>query len=168
MAAPNPASAHRIGLGTDRHRLEGGRPLWIGGVEIPASAGAVAHSDGDVVLHSIADAILGAIGAGDIGELFPDDDDRIKGISSDRIIRRVITEAAEVGFTPVNVDVVVELEKPRLTPHRREVRARIAALLGISPQAVGFKGKTGEGVGDVGGGRTIEATAVVLMVLKED
>lgn len=160
-------SPHRIGLGTDRHRLEGGRPLWIGGVEIPAPAGAVAHSDGDVVLHAISDAILGAIGAGDIGELFPDDDDQYRGIASAKIIEKAMAEARERGYSPVNVDVVVEVERPKLQPHRREVKAAIADLLGISPMAVGFKGKTGEGVGEVGSGRTIEATAVVLMAMKE-
>ena len=156
-------SSHRIGLGTDRHRLEAGRPLVLGGVTIPSEVGAVGHSDADVVLHSLSDALLGAVGEGDIGELFPDTDPRYAGLDSRRIVEEALRRVEACGYRAENVDIVIELERPKLLPHRPEMRRSIAALLSIAEDAVGVKAKTGEGLGPVGEGKMIAATAVVLL-----
>lgn len=160
MATP---PSYRIGLGTDLHRLVEGRPLWLGGVEIPSDRGADAHSDGDVILHSVADALLGALALGDIGELFPDRDPKWAGLASRVIVeearRRLEARSARV----VNVDVVVELERPKLLPHRERIRGELAGLLGIPLESAFIKAKTGEGLGPVGEGKAIAATAVALV-----
>ena len=161
---PQPASPDfRVGLGTDRHRLEPGRPLLLGGVGIPSEVGAVGHSDADVILHSLSDALLGAVGEGDIGELFPDTDPALAGLDSRRILAEARRRLESRGFRTENVDVVVELERPKVLPHRAEIRRSLAALLGVAPERVGVKAKTGEGLGPVGEGRLIAATAVVLV-----
>ena len=157
-------SPHRIGLGTDRHRLEPGLPLVLAGVTIPSEIGAVGHSDADVVFHSLADALLGAVGEGDIGELFPDTDPRYQGLDSRRIVEEALRRVQLRGFQAENVDIVIELERPKLLPHRPAMRTSIVALLGVEESCVGVKAKTGEGLGPVGEGKMIAATAVVLLV----
>ncbi|MEE8142052.1 MAG: 2-C-methyl-D-erythritol 2,4-cyclodiphosphate synthase [Planctomycetota bacterium] len=154
---------YRVGFGTDLHRLEGGRPLVIGGVSIPASKGAVGHSDADVALHALADALLGAVAQGDIGELFPDDDEAHRGLDSAHILREALARVRGVGGEVVNVDLVVELEEPRLLPHRDKIRQRIAELLEIAVGKVSFKAKSGEGLGPIGEGEAVSAQAVVLL-----
>ena len=153
----------RIGLGTDLHRLEEGRPLFVGGVEIPSTKGAVGHSDGDVALHALTDALLGATASGDIGERFPDTDEANRGIDSRIILKSVVDEISEQGFEVVNVDIVVELQAPRIAPHRDAIRERVASLLGVTTDRVGLQAKTGEGVDAVGTGVAISARAVVLI-----
>ena len=153
----------RIGLGTDLHRLEEGRPLLVGGVEIPSLVGAVGHSDGDVVLHALTDALLGATASGDIGERFPDTDAANRGIDSRTILKSVVDEISEQGFEVVNVDIVVELQAPRIAPLRDAIRERVANILGVSVDRVGLQAKTGEGLDAVGTGAAISARAVVLI-----
>jgi 2-C-methyl-D-erythritol 2,4-cyclodiphosphate synthase len=158
----------RIGLGTDRHRLAPGDALRIGGVAVPAAVRAVGHSDADVVLHALSDALLGAVAEGDIGEHFPDTDPAHAGLDSRRIVEEARRRVARHGYAVGNVDVVVELERPKLAPHRRAIRASIAALLELPLERVGLQAKTGEGLGEVGEGRIIAATAVVLLVPAEE
>lgn len=153
----------RVGLGTDLHRLEAGRELWVGGVCIPADRGAVGHSDADVVLHAVADALLGSIAATDIGELFPDTDPRLLGLDSAVIVRAARDQVLARGYRVVNVDVVVDLERPKLAPHRDAIRQRLAELLAVDVTCVGFKAKTGEGLGAVGSAKAIACQAVVLV-----
>ncbi|MBI3467273.1 MAG: 2-C-methyl-D-erythritol 2,4-cyclodiphosphate synthase [Planctomycetes bacterium] len=153
----------RVGIGHDTHRLIEGRPLVLGGVTVPHNRGLAAHSDGDVVLHAVADALLGAAALGDIGELFPDSDLRYYGIASAEIIRQVVTRVIAAGWRPVNVDVVVHAEQPKLGSHKQAMRQRIGQLLGLDAAAVSVKAKTGEGVGPVGRAEAISCEAVVLI-----
>ena len=153
----------RIGHGYDVHRLVAGRPLFLAGVEIPHDRGLLGHSDGDVVLHAICDAVLGAMGAGDVGQHFPDSDERYLGIDSSELLRRVATLMRDEGWCVSNIDVTIRAEEPRLAPHRHAMRNRVAELLGISITCVSMKAKTNEGLDAVGRGEAIAATAVVLL-----
>ncbi len=153
----------RVGLGFDVHRLAPGRRLVLAGVAVPAEIGPEAHSDGDAALHAVADAVLGAAGLGDLGEHFPDTDPAWKDASSADILGRVLAMAAEAGWRPVNVDVNVILERPKLGPHKAAMRTRLAELLGVAVDAVGLKARTLEGLGPVGAGRAVAAQAVMLM-----
>jgi 2-C-methyl-D-erythritol 2,4-cyclodiphosphate synthase len=151
----------RAGIGWDSHRLEGGRPLILGGVEIPGTGrGLVGWSDADVLVHAVIDALLGAAGLGDIGEHFPDDDPRWKGASSIELLHTVR------GMLPApvgNVDVTVICEAPKLSPHRDAMRARLAGALELETAAVNVKFTTGEGMGYVGRGEGIAALAVATL-----
>ncbi len=154
---------YRVGIGTDLHRLVENRPLIIGGVRIPSSRGALGHSDGDAALHALADALLGAAAQGEIGELFPDDDGSLEGLDSGEILSEALRRVHAVGGKVVNVDLVVQLERPRLLPYREPIRRRIAELLQVPFSRVFFKAKSGEGLGAIGEGRAIAAQAVVLI-----
>jgi 2-C-methyl-D-erythritol 2,4-cyclodiphosphate synthase len=160
----------RIGHGYDLHRLEpvppagAGRPLMLGGVAIPSDRGPVSHSDGDALLHAVTDAILGALGAPDIGELFPDSAPENAGRDSADFLREATRRLAAAGYAIGNLDATVILERPKLAPHKPQVRARLAELLGVDPSRVNVKGKTHEGVDAVGEGRAVEAHAVVVIV----
>jgi 2-C-methyl-D-erythritol 2,4-cyclodiphosphate synthase len=150
-----------VGIGYDSHRLEGGRRLVIGGVEIPGAArGLVAWSDGDVLVHAVIDALLGAAGLGDIGQHFPDTDQRWRGADSIEMLREVL---ALLPSPPANVDATVVCEAPKLAPHRDGMRSRIAEALGLDPAAVNVKFTTGEGMGFVGRGEGIAALAVATL-----
>lgn len=153
----------RVGEGWDLHRLSPDRLLWLGGIRIEAPAGEVAHSDGDVLLHAVIDALLGGAALGDIGLYFPPSDPKWKDADSKDLTRKAIALVREAGYSPVNLDCTVITEKPRLGPHREAIRASLAALLGMEPEAVSVKAKTKEGVDAVGEGRAIEARAVVLL-----
>jgi 2-C-methyl-D-erythritol 4-phosphate cytidylyltransferase / 2-C-methyl-D-erythritol 2,4-cyclodiphosphate synthase len=153
----------RVGVGYDLHRLVEGRPLILGGVDIPAERGALGHSDADVVCHSVTDAILGAARAGDIGQHYPDTDPRWKGASSIELLREVTALVRGRGFAVENVDVVVILERPKIGPHREAIQLRLAGALGIDASRVSVKGKTNEGVDAVGRGEAIAAHAVCLL-----
>ncbi len=153
----------KAGLGYDLHRLVPGRKLIIGGVSLPSDTGCLAHSDGDVLVHSLIDALLGAGGLGDIGQWFPDTDPAFKDISSLELLRRVMAELRQAGFTVLNTDSVVILEKPKLGPYFRDMRANLASLLGIEPDRVGLKAKTSEGVGEVGSGQAVACWTVALL-----
>lgn len=153
----------RTGLGYDSHRLAEGRKLILGGVEIPAEQGLQGHSDADVLLHALTDALLGAAAQGDIGELFPPSDPQWRGAASSVFVRHAAELLESYGWSVVNVDAVVQLERPKLLPYRDRIRNNIAALLKVKPSAVGFKAKTGEGVGLVGTGVLAEAHVIVLI-----
>jgi 2-C-methyl-D-erythritol 2,4-cyclodiphosphate synthase len=153
----------KVGLGYDLHRLVPGRPLVVGGISLPSEVGCLAHSDGDVLVHSIIDAMLGAKGEGDIGQRFPDNDQAYEGFSSLNLLVRVMEEIKGAGFTVVNTDSLVLLEKPRLFPHINSMKANLCPLLGVSPQSVGIKAKTSEGLGEIGSGQAIACWTVVLL-----
>jgi len=153
----------RIGQGWDLHRLVAGRPLMIGGVEVPSDLGEDAHSDGDVLLHAIIDAILGAAALGDIGTHFPPSDPKWKGADSRDLARRAAALVRDSGWEIGNIDCTVVLERPRLGTHREAIRESVAACLGIELGAVSFKAKTSEGVDAAGEGRAVEAQAIALL-----
>jgi 2-C-methyl-D-erythritol 2,4-cyclodiphosphate synthase len=156
-------SAFRIGLGEDTHRLELGGPLRLGGIDIPHDRRLVGHSDADVLLHAVTDALLGAAGLSDIGELFPDTDPANRGRDSAEMLTIAAQNVAAAGFRVVNLDCVVSAERPKISPHKVAIRRRIAGILGIEPQQVGLKAKTGEGVGPIGAGEIIAARCVALL-----
>ena len=137
--------------------------LILAGVEIPHPSGPAGHSDGDAVLHAVTDAILGAAGMDDLGSLFPDDDPGLEGIASSKLLLRAQEELTRAGWRVVNVDVVIATEGPRIAPHRREMRASIAGLLGIEVGLVNLKGKSVEGMGALAGGAGIAVQAVCLL-----
>lgn len=153
----------RSGFGYDLHRLVPGRRLLLGGIEIPFDKGPAGHSDGDVILHALTDALLGAAALGDIGEHFPPSDPRWKDADSEQFVRHARELIEGAGYRTVNVDVVVVLERPKLLPHREEIRHKLCAMLGLSPDAVSVKAKTSEGVGPVGRGEAVEAYATVML-----
>lgn len=157
------AVPYRVGLGHDTHRLETGRRLVIGGLEIPHEKGFVAHSDGDVLLHAITDAILGAAALGDIGEWFPDTDPQYRGADSRVLLRAAVDAVRERGWTVVNVDCTVFAQRPKLSPYKQSMAQAIAATLDIPADAVNVKAKTGEKVGPVGHEESIDASAIVML-----
>ncbi|HZI18732.1 MAG TPA: 2-C-methyl-D-erythritol 2,4-cyclodiphosphate synthase [Pyrinomonadaceae bacterium] len=154
----------RVGIGHDTHRLAEGRPLVLGGVRVESERGAVGHSDADALTHAIMDAILGAMCEGDIGLHFPDREPQWKGSDSLQLLARVMWLATGRGYRVGNVDATVMLERPRLRPHVQEMRENLAAVLGVSPDCVSVKAKTGEGLDSVGELRAVSAQAVVLLV----
>ena len=154
----------RVGHGHDTHRLTRGRSLILGGVAIDYERGLDGHSDADVLLHAIIDAIFGAAGLGDIGQWFPDSDPQWAGADSTALLTTAVREVRGKNWTIVNLDCTISAEEPRLSPHRVAIRNRVAELLGIPPDNVNVKAKTGEGVGPVGRKEAISADAVVLLV----
>ncbi len=153
----------RVGLGYDAHQLVAGRPLILGGVAIPYHLGLLGHSDADVLSHAIGDALLGAVGAGDLGAHFPDQDPAYKDISSLILLGRIVQIVRDRGFQPVNLDATVVAEKPRLAPHIPEMKAKLAPILGLTPEDVNIKATTTEHMGFAGRGEGIAAYAVVLV-----
>ena len=153
----------RIGIGHDTHRLVEGRPLILGGVAIPHERGLEGHSDADAVLHAVTDALLGAAALGDIGELYPDTDPRWKDADSARLLAEVLRRVAERGWTPVNLDVTIHAQRPKLSLYKAAMRERLAALTGLPLDAVNVKAKTGERVGPVGREEAICCDAAVLL-----
>lgn len=153
----------RVGLGYDAHRLVPGRPLILGGVEIPHPQGLLGHSDADVLSHAIGDALLGAVGAGDLGTHFPDRDPAYKDISSLILLERIMAMVRDRGFAPVNVDATVVAQEPRLAPHIPKMQANLARVLGLTPMDINIKATTTEHMGFAGRGEGISAYAVVLV-----
>ncbi len=153
----------RVGLGYDSHRFEAGRPLMLGGVEIPGAVGLKGHSDADVLIHAIIDALLGAAARGDIGSHFPDTDPAYAGADSTKLLTAVVAELTENGYRVGNVDATVICETPKLRPHVEVIRARLADLLGIDVSCVSVKGKTNERMDDVGAGLGIVVHCVALL-----
>jgi 2-C-methyl-D-erythritol 2,4-cyclodiphosphate synthase len=149
-----------IGFGYDTHRLVAGRPLILGGVRVEHDLGLEGHSDADVLTHAIIDAVLGAAGLGDIGEHFPDTDERWRGADSIDMLRRAAQLVAGEGLRVVNVDATVVLERPKLAPHRAAMRGRLAGALGLDDRQVNVKATRGEGMGFVGRGEGAVAMAV--------
>jgi 2-C-methyl-D-erythritol 2,4-cyclodiphosphate synthase len=151
----------RAGIGYDSHRFEAGRRLVLGGVEIEgAERGLAGHSDADALTHAVIDALLGAAGLGDIGEHFPDTDERWRDADSIELLREVRDLLAAQGLAPRNVDATVVCEAPKLGPYRDAMRARLADATGLEVAAVGVKFTTNEGMGFVGRGEGVAALAV--------
>lgn len=154
----------RIGQGYDVHALTPGRPLIVGGVDIPHHSGLLGHSDADVLLHAITDALLGAAGLGDIGGMFPDTDPRWKGADSRMLLREAMAAVVRAGWKLGNLDATIIAQAPRVKPHVAAMRANIAADLGVAAEAVNIKGKTTERLGFVGRGEGIAAEAIALLI----
>lgn len=159
-----PGVIMRIGTGYDLHRLVEGRPLVLGGVTIPFDRGLQGHSDADAICHAVTDAVLGAAAAGDIGRHFPDSDARWRGASSLDLLARAVALVRDRGLAVSNVDVVVIAERPKLGPSIEAMRTKVAAALGVTPAQVSIKGKTNEGVGELGRNEAIAVHAVALLV----
>jgi 2-C-methyl-D-erythritol 2,4-cyclodiphosphate synthase len=153
----------RVGLGYDIHRLAPGRPLMLGGVEIPSDRGEEGFSDGDALIHALIDALLGPAGLGDIGSNFPPGREDLRGISSLVLLARTASMLRDAGWTVGNVDCVIVLESPRILPHIGAIRAALAGELRLPVERVTVKGKTREGLGEVGAGAAVEAYAVALI-----
>ncbi len=154
---------HRIGIGYDIHRLEPGDGFMLAGCRIPCSFRVVAHSDGDVVLHAVCDALLGALAQGDLGELFPDADERHRGRDSSEFVRMVLALPAFTGWRIANCDVNVIAQAPRLMDHKPAMRRRLAEVLGLAVDQVGLKARTNERCDAVGASEAIIAQAAVLL-----
>ena len=154
----------RIGQGFDLHRLVEGRPLIIGGVEIPYHQGLDGHSDADVLIHAIIDALIGAAALGDIGHLFPDTDPQYAGADSKKLLANVYQLITESGYVVNNIDSTIIIEKPKLRDHIDVMRDVIAKLLNLRLEQVRIKAKTSEKIGIVGRGEAAIAEAIVLLV----
>jgi 2-C-methyl-D-erythritol 2,4-cyclodiphosphate synthase len=153
----------RTGIGYDLHRLESGRPLVIGGIELPFDKGPVGHSDGDVLAHALCDALLGAAGLGDIGTHFPDTDAKWKGANSLIFLEHAKKLLAEKNLAIEHVDAVVIMERPKLGPHFPKMREALARALGVPAEKIHLKAKTNEGVDAVGRGEAIAAHVVATL-----
>ena len=153
----------RVGQGYDSHRLVEGRPLILGGVQIPFELGLDGHSDADVLLHAVTDAVLGAAALGDIGQHFPPSDPKWKGADSRVLLRAVVALARQKGWTVVNCDATIVAERPKIGPHMPAIRASLAETLGVSEEVVNVKAKTNERMDAVGRMEGMMAQAVVLM-----
>ncbi len=160
----NTVPPFRIGEGWDVHALVPGRPLIIGGVNIPHTQGLLGHSDADVLLHAITDALLGAAALGDIGRHFPDTDARFKGADSSVLLAEAARRVRAEGFEIGNIDSTVIAQAPKLAPHIAAMCEGIARTLGLATDQVNVKAKTAEKIGPVGQGLSIEARAVALLV----
>jgi 2-C-methyl-D-erythritol 2,4-cyclodiphosphate synthase len=153
----------RIGHGYDIHRTTAGRPLILGGVRFESDFGLLGHSDADCITHAICDAFLGAAGLPDIGNFFPDTDPAWKNVDSQVLLKRVIEVLRENGWKPVNLDATVIAERPRVSGRIADMKAVLAATIGISSGSIGIKATTSEGIGDIGRGLAIAAHAVALI-----
>ena len=159
------AASFRVGVGYDSHRFaEGrGRPLKLGGVEIPSDAGLAGHSDADAICHAVTDAILGAAGLDDIGEMFPDTDEANRNRDSIEMLETAVARVRAGGFSVNNLDVAVVAEAPKIGPHRAKIRERLASALGIESANVSVKGKSNEGMGWIGRKEGIACIAVATL-----
>lgn len=153
----------RIGQGYDVHRLAEGRPLILGGVDIPHDRGLLGHSDADVLTHAVMDALLGAAALGDIGGHFPDSDETYRGADSLALLRRVCDLLREAGYAVVNTDATVIAQAPKLAPHIPHMRRNLAQAMGIAPENVSVKATTEERLGFTGAGEGMAAQAVALL-----
>jgi 2-C-methyl-D-erythritol 2,4-cyclodiphosphate synthase len=153
----------RVGIGYDLHRLEEGRPLILGGIQVPYERGLAGHSDADVLAHAITDALLGAAALGNIGQLFPDTDPLYKDADSMQLLRHVVGLVNEHGYQIVNVDTNVVAQLPKLNPHIDAIRTSLATSLGLPLDRVSVKAKTNEHVGPEGRGEAISAQAMLLL-----
>lgn len=154
----------RVGLGFDVHRFAEGRPLVLGGIEIPSSVGLLGHSDADVLVHALMDALLGALALGDIGDHFPDTDPQYAGISSITLLRSVVDLIQGLGYRLHNADLMILAEKPKLAPYKTEMIQLLAHVLHVSERDISIKATTMEGMGFVGRGEGIAAQAVVSLM----
>jgi 2-C-methyl-D-erythritol 2,4-cyclodiphosphate synthase len=155
----------RVGIGYDSHRYAAGRPLVLGGVTIPHDRGLTGHSDADAVVHALIDALLGAAGLGDIGSHFPDTDPAWKDADSMVLLPQVVSALRREGWRPLQCDLTVIAQQPKLGPHAAAIRERLAGALGLGAREVGFKAKTNEGMGFIGRGEGIAVLAVATIGL---
>jgi 2-C-methyl-D-erythritol 2,4-cyclodiphosphate synthase len=155
---------YRVGTGFDAHALEEGIPLVLGGVRIDHPRGLAGHSDGDVLAHALTDAVLGAAGLEDIGAMFSSDDPALEGADSVELLERAWKDVQSRGWRLVNADVILIGEQPRLSPHREEMRQRLAKALGADPELVAVRATTTDGLGFAGRGEGLAAQAVALLV----
>ncbi|EEH54022.1 uncharacterized protein MICPUCDRAFT_28562 [Micromonas pusilla CCMP1545] len=158
----------RIGHGFDLHRMElltemPGLELWLGGIKLEHDRGCVAHSDGDVLLHCIVDAITGALGMPDIGQLFPDNDPKWKGCTSDVFVTEACRLMREAGYEIGNMDCTIIAQRPKISPHKEAIRANLAKMLGADESVINVKAKTHEKVDSLGENRSIACHTVVLL-----
>lgn len=153
----------RVGIGHDTHRLVEGRPLILGGLRLDHPRGLAGHSDADVVLHALTDALLGAAGLGDIGDLYPDTDPQYKDRDSGFFVRDTLARLSYKGYRPVNVDITIFAQEPKLGSSKVAMRQNVAKLLGLDVDVVNVKAKTGEKVGAIGRAEAIACQAVVLI-----
>jgi 2-C-methyl-D-erythritol 2,4-cyclodiphosphate synthase len=158
----------RSGIGYDSHRLVTGRRLVLGGVELDSERGLEGHSDADVLSHAITDALLGAAGLGDIGQHFPDSDERYRDADSLVLLAAALASVEAAGFELVNVDATVLMERPKLGATRDAIRDRLAGVLGLGTTEVNIKASTGEGIGFVGRGEGVAALAVATLTARAD
>jgi 2-C-methyl-D-erythritol 2,4-cyclodiphosphate synthase len=156
----------RIGQGIDIHPFDDSRPLILGGVRISDKGGLAGHSDADVVLHAVTDALLGAAGAGDIGQYFPSDDPKWKGVESSRFVREAKTIIGRMNAKINNIDITIIAEKPRIAPHREAIRAAIAKLLDLPRNHVNVKATSTNHLGFIGRGEGMCAMAIVLLSIE--
>jgi 2-C-methyl-D-erythritol 2,4-cyclodiphosphate synthase len=157
------ATKIRIGYGYDVHPLGAGRPLILGGIEIPHSKGLLGHSDSDVLVHAICDALLGAMGEGDLGRHFPSSDPRFKDISSLKLLGDVLAKLRKKSYRIVNIDTVIVAQAPRLSPFLAAMQKRVAEVMAIEPDLLNIKVKSGEGLDAVGREEGMMAHAVCLI-----
>jgi 2-C-methyl-D-erythritol 2,4-cyclodiphosphate synthase len=153
----------RVGIGFDVHAFAEGNFIMLGGVRIPHERGVRAHSDGDVVVHALCDALLGAAGLGDIGMHFPDTDPQWRGVAGAVLLERVLAMLLARGFEPLNVDVTILAERPRIAPHREAMRRRLAEMLDLPAEMVNVKATTTEQLGLIGRGEGLAAQAIALV-----
>lgn len=154
---------YRTGIGTDIHKLAAGRKLMLGGVQVPYPAGLAGNSDGDVAIHAVIDALLGAAAMGDIGTFFPDTNPDFKDADSKQLLAVIKQKLREKRWEVVNVDLIIHAEEPKLEPFKGQIKRVIAGLLDIDFAAVNIKAKTNEGLGEVGKGQALAATATALL-----
>jgi 2-C-methyl-D-erythritol 2,4-cyclodiphosphate synthase len=157
---PIQTAAFRVGIGYDSHRFAPGTEMILGGCRIPCDVCLVGHSDGDAVSHALTDAVLGAAGAGDIGEMFSNTDERNRGRDSIEMLRAAVARVHALGWVVHNADITVVAEQPKIGPHRAAIRAALASALGIDAAAVSIKGKTNEGMGWIGRAEGLACMAV--------
>jgi 2-C-methyl-D-erythritol 2,4-cyclodiphosphate synthase len=155
--------SYRVGTGYDFHPFQEGRRLFLGGVEIPHGKGLRGHSDADAALHAVCDALLGAAGLSDIGSYFPDTDPRYEGISSLLLLEKVYRLIRGKGFRPVNIDLTIIAEEPRIKPHVEAMKASMARVLNLAADEIGVKATTMEGMGTVGRREGLAVQAVALL-----
>ena len=158
---------NRVGIGYDVHRLKEGRPLVLGGVEIPHKTGLDGHSDADVLMHAICDAVLGAVGEGDIGQFFPNTDPQWRDAPSSVFLKEATRQVAKRNGRLVNVDSMLIAEEPKIGPHIEAMKTNIASALGIPADSVGIKATTNETLGFVGRGEGMAAHAVASVELPD-
>ena len=154
----------RVGIGYDSHRFVEGHGVLLGGVLIPAAVRCTGHSDADAACHALTDAILGGAGVGDIGEMFPDTAEENKGRDSLEMLRLAVARVRAAGWAPAQADVTVVAETPKIGPHRAAIREKLAAALGVAPDAVMIKGKTNERMGWIGRGEGIACMAIATLL----
>ena len=153
----------RIGNGYDVHALAEGLPLWLGGVQVESPIGCIAHSDGDVAIHALCDALLGALALGDIGKHFPDTSSEFKGIDSKILLARVMSLIGDMGWSVINADITIAMQKPKLAPYIVPMRECLAEIMGVPVDRVSVKATTTEKLGFVGRGEGCEVYAVALL-----